>query len=372
MKNCTAHPGLYLHVPFCRHKCPYCDFYSTTDRSLIPRLLAALEKEAAYYRDQFPSFDTLYLGGGSPSILSGDQIESLLARIRDRFSFDPEAEITIEVNPNDLDPDKIKDLSRAGINRISLGVQSFDDQILHFLRRRHTAAEAEETVYWIRQAGFKNMGMDLIYGIPGQTINQWLADLEKAFTFRPEHLSCYQLTIAQGTLFGGLKEKGALQPLSEEEEADFFLSTSAFLKQHGYIHYEISNFALEENYFSRHNQKYWQREPYLGLGPSAHSFRDNRRWWNIRSLNKYCRALEGGEPPPEGQEELSEEQVRLETISLGLRTRAGLDLEALGIHWNREKTLTTLLGNEWAELKGNRLIPTTKGFLQADRLPLFF
>jgi oxygen-independent coproporphyrinogen-3 oxidase len=252
-----------------------------------------------------------------------------------------------------------------------LGIQSFNDRVLHFLRRRHTAAEAEETVDRVREAGFMNLGMDLIYGLPGQSPEQWLTDLANALRFRPEHLSCYQLTIAQGTLFWGLKEKGRLKPPSEEEEAELFLSTSTFLKEQGYLHYEISNFALKEKYFSRHNLKYWQREPYLGLGPSAHSFLDNRRWWNVRSLNKYCRALEGGEIPVEEQEALSQEQVRLETISLGLRTRAGLDLDALGKGWDREK-LSILLENGWVVLTGNRLIPTAQGFLLADRLPLYF
>jgi oxygen-independent coproporphyrinogen-3 oxidase len=180
------------------------------------------------------------------------------------------------------------------------------------------------------------------------------------------------LTIAKGTLFWGLKEKGRLQSISESDEEAFFLTTSKFLEEHGYIHYEISNFAREEKYFSRHNQKYWQRRPYLGLGPSAHSFQENRRWWNVRSLNRYCRALEEGRSPIEEQEELNEEQVRLELISLGLRTRAGLDFNRLGDKLNLEKILPKLIENGWVSISDNHLIPTLKGFLVADRLPLLF
>ncbi len=312
--------GLYVHVPFCRNKCPYCDFYSHTDQSLITPWLNALEREIGFYRNQFPSFDTLYLGGGSPSILSEEQLGRLMEMIFDRFHFESDSEMTIEANPNDLNPIKLKRLHALGVNRISLGVQSFDDQELSFLRRRHTVKDAEQALEGIREAGFMNLGIDLIYGLPGQTINQWQTNLDKALAFNPEHLSCYQLTLAKGTLFWGLKEKGSLTPISEKEEAVFFLATSEFLQDHEYSHYEISNFAREEKYFSRHNQKYWQRQAYLGLGPSAHSFQGNRRWWNIRSINRYCQSLEEGRLPVEAQEELSEEQVRLETISLGLRT----------------------------------------------------
>lgn len=364
--------GLYLHVPFCQSKCPYCDFYSHTDHSLIPRWLSALEKEFELYQNRFPRFDTLYLGGGSPSVLSEPQIRSLLYLIQDRSPLDPGSEITLEANPNDLNPSKLNTYLNLGVNRISLGVQSFDQQELVFLRRRHTASEAKKAIDWIREAGFTNLGIDLIYGLPGQEKEQWLAGLNKVLAFNPEHLSCYQLTVAKGTLFWGMKEKGLLHPLSEAEEENFFLTTSRFLEDHGYIHYEISNFARDERYFSRHNQKYWQRLPYLGLGPSAHSFQENRRWWNFRSINQYCRTLEEGLAPIEGQEALEEEQVLMEWISLGLRTRAGLDLNRLRHKLDLEEILPKFLTNEWATVTGNQLVPTLKGFLVADRLPLLF
>lgn len=371
MSNNTL-AGLYIHVPFCLSKCPYCDFYSTMDNKLIPLWLKALEKELAFYQGRFSSFDTLYLGGGSPSRLSEQQIEKIFELIHGCFHFEADPEITIEANPNDLNPSKLRRYRNLGVNRISLGVQSFDERELSFLRRRHTAKESEKTLNWIREDGFKNLGIDLIYGLPEQTKEQWLASLNKALAFQPEHLSCYQLTIAKGTLFWGMKEKGRLQSISEADEETFFLTTSQFLEDRGYIHYEISNFARQENYFSRHNQKYWQRRPYLGLGPSAHSFQENRRWWNLRSLNRYCRALEEGRLPIEEQEVLTQDQVQMEVISLGLRTKAGLDLNCLGEKKEVKKMLPRLVENGWISISANHLIPTLKGFLVADRLPLFF
>jgi oxygen-independent coproporphyrinogen-3 oxidase len=364
--------GLYVHVPFCRSKCPYCDFYSHTDLTLIPRWLTALEKEADFYPKRFPLFDTLYLGGGSPSVLNENELGRLLEILFNRFTFSPDSERTIEANPNDLNPAKLEMLCQRGFNRISLGVQSFNDHELSFLKRRHTAKETEKVLAWIRKAAFDNVGLDLIYGLPGQTVDSWRATLEKALAFHPEHLSCYQLTVAKGTLFWGLKEKGDLRPIPEEAERDFFMTTSRFLEDHGYIHYEISNFARDENYFSRHNQKYWRREPYLGLGPSAHSFRKNQRWWNITSFSKYCMSLEKEVAPIKEREVLDAEQVRLETISLGLRTKTGLDLGIFGDRPDLKGRINKVVEGGWASIERNRLVPTLKGFLVADQLPLLF
>jgi oxygen-independent coproporphyrinogen III oxidase len=364
--------GLYVHVPFCRSKCPYCDFYSHTNQSLVPRWMKAIEKEIGIYQHQFSIFDTLYLGGGTPSILSGPQISKLFELVQRGFEYATDVEITIEANPNDLSPKKIKLYRELGINRISLGVQSFDDQALLFLRRRHTVHEAQNTLEWIRKAGFNNLGIDLIYGLPGQTKDQWLDTLKKALAFQPQHLSCYQLTITKGTLFYGMKEKGQLVPIGEKDEEAFFLTTSWFLEDQGFIHYEISNFAREEKYFSRHNQKYWRRDPYLGLGPSAHSFHSNRRWWNIRSVSQYVGALEEGRIPKEGEEELNQEQAQLEWVSLGLRTKAGLDINQLRDQVTMEHILSKMVEGGFAKVVSNRLVPTTKGFLVADRLPLLF
>jgi oxygen-independent coproporphyrinogen III oxidase len=363
--------GLYIHVPFCRSRCSYCDFYSHTDGSLINPWLEALEKEIGIYQTRFPGFDTLYLGGGSPSVLSEEALGRILEGAFSHFAIAPDPEVTLEANPQDLNPEKLKGLRALGINRISLGVQSFDDQELSFLKRGHTGRQALEVLRWIREADFPALSIDLIYGLPGQRREAVLANLEKALSFHPEHLSCYQLTISKGTLLWGLQAKGKIHPVGEGEEEDFFLATSTCLQDQGYIHYEISNFARNERYFSRHNQKYWQRRPYLGLGPSAHSFLGNRRWWNSRSLRRYRQCLGENRSPVEDEEILTEEQILLEQISLGLRTRAGVDCSLLGDSPKLKNILARLVDGQWVTLTGHRLVPTIKGFLIADRLPLF-
>lgn len=371
MKQDKFFPGLYLHIPFCARKCPYCDFYSTTDRSLIPRWLQGIKTEAVMYRDSFPAFDTLYLGGGSPSLLPADVLEEAITFLRKTFFFVPETEITLEANPQELNTPLLDGLRRIGINRISLGVQSFQDENLHLLRRLHTPADVFKVVEHIRGGGGIELGLDLIYGLPGQTVAQWRDDLEQAVALQPEHLSCYQLTYSRGTLFWGLKEKGRLTPLTEEEEARLFLFTSRFLGDRGYIHYEISNFAREDRYRSRHNQKYWRRLPYLGLGPSAHSFLGNRRWWNVRSLLGYCRAVEERRYPLEGEEVLDEEQIRLERMGLGMRTLEGIALDDLADATIFSPKVEALIRNRLCKIVDGRLIPTVRGYLLADRLPLY-
>ncbi len=361
-----------MHVPFCRSKCPYCDFYSITATSLIPAWLKAVKTEAALYRDQFKIFDSLYLGGGTPTILTDDQLAALIEGLRDAFVFAPDAEVTIEANPEGLTMERLKRLRDLGVNRISLGVQSFDDKHLQFLGRNHTAAEAEQALDKIRAAGFANIGLDFIYGSRGFTLDRWIRTLEKALVFKPEHLSCYQLTLEAGTRFGKMKDQGLIKPISEEEARRVFLATSRFLSENGYIHYEISNFALGEGNYSRHNQKYWRHVPYLGLGPSAHSFREGVRWWNERSVKGYCQKLERGERPVEGEEHLSGEQLALETVYLSLRTRKGLDLADIDPHPRLGPILNQLLGAGLAKMLDGRLVPSVEGFLVADRLPLLF
>jgi coproporphyrinogen III oxidase-like Fe-S oxidoreductase len=239
----AAHPGLYVHVPFCLSKCAYCDFYSITDGGLIPHWLAALEKEAGVYQDRFGPFDTLYIGGGTPSLLDMAQITALIEGLRQHFSFSPDTEVTLEANPDDLTPEKITLYQDLGVNRLSLGVQSFDDQELAFLGRRHNARQTVEALEAIRAAGFSNLSLDLIYGLPGQSLEDWRNTLEQALSFQPEHLSCYQLTYEAKTPLGRRRARGEVAPATEEEEREFFLFTSRFLAEHGYLHYEISSFA---------------------------------------------------------------------------------------------------------------------------------
>lgn len=370
--NDTEHPGLYIHVPFCRTKCPYCDFYSVTSLSSVPDWLKALQKEILLYRDLFHSFDSLYLGGGTPTLLRGRELTTLLDCLFSHFTFSSDTEVTIEANPDDITLEKIILFRELGINRISLGVQSFDEKELQFLRRRHTARQAEQALEMIRGSGFINVGVDLMYGFPGQTETVWLKTLKHALDFTPEHLSCYQMTLEEGTPLGRMLKEGLIAPLGEKKERTLFLLTATLLEEHEYIHYEISNFAREEHYFSRHNRKYWHRVPYLGLGPAAHSFREGVRWWNTRSVEQYCHMLAEGKLPVEGTEILSFEQHRLEMLYLGFRTREGIDLDFLRNHPESDKVLRELQGSGLVEVHNGRVISTRKGFLVADGLPLLF
>lgn len=334
--------------------------------------LDALEKESVSYRDSFDAFDTLYLGGGTPSLLGQMELTRLMSGLFRTFTFAPDTEFTIEANPDDITIDKLAVIRGLGINRFSLGVQSFNEKDLIYLKRRHSVRQTEKALQLIRRAGFMNIGIDLIYGFEGQTEKSWMETMEKALEFEPEHISCYQMTFEQGTPFGRMKEEGRIKSLGEEKERAFSLLTSRFLTEHGYIHYEISNFARSEEFSSRHNQKYWDHTPYLGLGPSAHSFQNGRRWWNFRSVTRYCEAVHNGETPVEASEDLSAEQLHMETLFLGFRTRKGIKLEDFGQDARIPIVLARLKASKLIEVNGERVSPTLKGFLVADSLPLLF
>jgi oxygen-independent coproporphyrinogen-3 oxidase len=361
-------PGLYVHIPFCRSKCPYCAFFSIASTSLVPRWLDAFKKEVSCYKDRFNCFDSLYLGGGTPTVLGSEALASVMDVLFTHFTFESDPEITIEANPCDLTQEKIRELKDAGFNRFSLGVQSFDDRMLSFLGRRHTVLQAEQAIEKLQSSGVENISIDLIYGFEGQQINEWMKTLRRALSFRPEHLSCYQLTVEKKTHFGRLRDRGLLRPLSEKEESDIFLATSQFLVDNGYIHYEISSFARKKIYYSRHNSKYWQHAPYLGLGPSAHSFDGSRRWWNVRSVRKYCDVLENGRAPVEDSECLTDEQLRFESIMLGLRTADGLNQDAIIDNHQSGRMLHGLQDAGFLRVENGRVVPTRKGFLVADYL----
>jgi oxygen-independent coproporphyrinogen-3 oxidase len=374
----TTAPGLYIHIPFCKSKCPYCDFYSITDDTLISAFLAAIDQEARLYRDQFPVFDSLFLGGGTPSWLGEAQIGELIKNLRRHFVFAADSEITLEANPDDITADKLALFRDLGVNRLSLGVQSFDAGELLFLQRRHTATQTERALSLIRAAGFINLGLDLMYGLPGQSLDAWLKTLEKALSFAPEHLSCYQLTVVAGetpalqTPLSRRVAAGQVRLPDEETQREFFLLTANFLTARGYLHYEVANFAREEKYVCRHNVKYWTRTPYLGLGPAAHSFQAGRRWWNFPSVGRYCASLNAGQPPVAGEETLTPAQIRLETLYLGFRTREGVSLAAIREHPGGDAILATLTQAGLVRVDHDRVIATLDGLVVADRLPLGF
>jgi oxygen-independent coproporphyrinogen III oxidase len=375
--------GLYIHIPFCLTKCPYCDFYSCADLHFVHDFTAAFEKELLFYCKSFPSVDTVYLGGGTPTAMPDAALSGIMATVRKQIAIFPEAEITIEANPNDLSSERLAHLRSLGFNRLSIGVQSFDDAMLQFLGRRHTADEARRSIDFAREAGFDTISIDLMYALPGQSREGWTATLDEALRYTPEHLSCYQLTIKEGTPFFDCAQMAAFQPCDEQDEAELFMATSVFLEERGYGHYEVSNFARAEKFQARHNSKYWEHRPYLGLGPSAHSFDGRRRWWNVRSVKGYIEKLLGkadGTPdvlsqkkmPVEGSELLTGDQLRMEALMLGLRTRRGVALEHVLTFPHASATLQRLQADGLLIVFNNRVTPTRQGMLLADSLALRF
>jgi oxygen-independent coproporphyrinogen III oxidase len=368
--------GLYIHIPFCLSKCAYCSFYSIKSVSLIPDYLAALGKEIEFYGKYFHSFDTVYIGGGTPSLLTPEQLAGIFRSIRKTYKIAAHAEITLEANPGDISREYLKALKGSGINRLNIGIQSFNDKLLKILGRRHSAKDAIAAINAARLAGFANLGIDLIYGVYGGGIKSWKNTLQKAVALAPEHISCYQLSLDAQTPLYKRYSKESLPRLTEDQELQFFLTTAQELEDAGYIHYEVSNFARTERLQSRHNRKYWQHAPYLGLGPGAHSFLNQKRWWNKSSVRDYLQDIAGGKMPLENSEELGPDQLQLEALFLGLRTRAGIDLKLYqrqyGIDLVAEKKpmIEKLMENKLVQLERGFLFPTRHGLAVADSLAL--
>lgn len=298
----------------------------------------------------FPfSFDSVYIGGGTPSVLDAGDVESILDRAFACFRIDSDSETTIEVNPGTVSVKKLSSLAGAGVNRINIGVQSFDDENLRFLGRIHSSADARDSVEWARKAGFGNLGLDLIYGLPGRTVESWISDLSEAVEFSPEHLSCYTLTVEPGTRLDKDRESGKFIPIEESLAAALFNATWEFLDKNGFSGYEISNFSKSKATMSRHNLKYWSSVPYLGIGPSAHSFVDPERWWNFSSIEKYMEYIESGRLPVREKETLAREQRIMEELYVGLRKTGGFRIDEFEKKFGL--CFTDTYGNLTAQLK---------------------
>ncbi|PKN20951.1 MAG: coproporphyrinogen III oxidase [Deltaproteobacteria bacterium HGW-Deltaproteobacteria-6] len=370
------HGGLYIHVPFCLSKCGYCSFYSTALTHLIPEFVEAVINEMALYDNIFSSFDTIYIGGGTPSLLSVQQIDDILKAVHHNFDIDRQTEITMEVNPGDVSFEYFQTLRQLGINRLNIGIQSFDDHLLKFLGRRHTANVAVAAINAARKAGFNNIGMDLIYGVSGQDIDTWKQTLKKALSFIPEHLSCYQLSLGKKTPLAKLYKQDGLQLPSENQSLDFFMTTSQILTDAGYIHYEVSNFARTDFFKSRHNMKYWRHAPYLGLGPAAHSFMDRKRWWNKAVVKSYLKNISEGKKSIDKSENLTLEQLAFESIFLAMRTKDGINLAnyktcfGSDLLVEKRQIIEALIKNNLLELKNGSICPTLSGMAVADSLAL--
>jgi len=321
--------GLYVHIPFCRHKCNYCSFASYQSRETdIAVYLCALKAELAQRVDGRP-MRSIYFGGGTPSLLSPEQLEDILAAIASLTAVDKAAEITIEANPGTLDAAYLTAVRGLGVNRLSLGAQSMNNRELDLLGRIHKAAEVQEAVHCARSAGFENLNLDLIYGLPGQGLADWQRTLDEAIAMMPEHLSLYALTLEVETpMWRAIKEK-SLPDIDPDLSADQYEMAEDLLAAHGYRHYEISNWA-EEGRECRHNMVYWQNRPYLGVGVAAHSWLDGHRMANTGNLDEYLAAFAGKRPLlPDMDEVIGLDLELAETVILGLRLEAGVDINSL-------------------------------------------
>jgi oxygen-independent coproporphyrinogen-3 oxidase len=344
--------------------------YNADNNAFMEALLKEAETRKNYLEKE--TISTIYIGGGTPSVLPVKTIETILMRIFSIFPVESNNEITIELNPDDITPEYSKDLKKTSINRVSLGIQSWRDEDLRMLNRRHSAAQASEGLNNIIQAGFDNVTIDLIYGIPGMNTDSWAANLDKSLSYNIKHLSAYHLTIEPGTVLGKMKKKGLFQEAEEEESVAHFNMLIEKTKSAGFIHYEISNFG-KPGFFSVHNTNYWKQIPYLGLGPSAHSFNGYSRQWNVRDLKKYIKSVVNSKIFYE-KEELDQRSRFNEYIMTSLRTMWGIDLEYVESTFEKEgydyvtNLATKFIGYGMMKLDKNNLVLTDQGKMISDNI----
>lgn len=373
--NGSARAGLYIHVPFCASVCPYCDFAVTMAgeerRAGWERALIAEAKGAA---ERGWNFDTVYFGGGTPSNLDSVRLERVVAALCEGLNIVPEARWTLEVNPEDVSEAAVGHWERLGFDGVSVGVQSLDDRDLRFLGRRHSADRARAALEVLRRGAFRTISADLIFGLPGRRIDRWQRQLEEVLELGIDHLSCYQLTVHRGTVFGKRRQSGTLAVMGEAGQAKFYELTHEILGRAGFEPYEVSNYA-RPGHRSHHNLKYWTGAPYLGLGPGAHSFDGDRtRWWNERKLRMWWKNLDEGLSPVEGEEHLTAAQRALESVMLGFRLADGVDLAGVERRWgvsvidSNQIALARLEEQDLIRRDGCRVAPTPAGMAVADAL----
>jgi oxygen-independent coproporphyrinogen-3 oxidase len=359
---------LYLHIPFCARRCTYCDFAIAVRRDIPAASYAtAVLKEWQSWQGHSvwhlsPIIETFYLGGGTPSLLDPEAMERILAGIQSARPFAADAEITIEANPDDVSPSRAARWRAIGVNRISLGAQSFHPSVLAWMHRIHTVEDIARAVSVLRDAGFRNLSLDLIFALPPELERDWTRDLDSALALRPEHLSLYGLTVEPHTPLARWVERGTTARTDDERYADEFLQSDRALQAEGFEHYEVSN-AAQSGFRARHNSAYWQRRPYIGLGPSAHSGIGRERQWNIREWSAYHHAVEAGSGTMAGAETLSDEAVGLENLYLGLRTVEGIPAALLS-----REGIVQWVEQGWAIAEGNRVRLTPEGWLRLDAL----
>ncbi|WP_048817912.1 radical SAM family heme chaperone HemW [Desulforamulus hydrothermalis] len=366
--------GLYIHVPFCLQKCLYCDFTSyPINRGKVEHYLEGLQREICYYGDMLDSSDkqiaTIFVGGGTPTCLMPGQLAGLLELVSRVFTVAGDAEITVEANPGTVSRTSLQELRAAGFNRLSLGVQSTHPSLLKLIGRPHDFAQARQAVQFARRAGFANLNLDLIFGLPTQTAAQWRQSVYEILSLQPDHLSCYSLQLEEGTPLAAAVEQGRLAACPEERELAMYYSVIEILTAAGYRHYEISNFA-RPGYSCRHNLLYWHNRPYLGLGPAAHSHLMGCRWGNVEDVDQYFMLLQAGQRPIQEMQQLSRREQMEETVFLGLRLLRGVNLQEFYQRFG--VSLTEVFAQQIRQLTNSGLVELVSGYLKLTEkgLPL--
>lgn len=366
--------GIYIHIPFCRQRCHYCDFYSTTQLKRKPELVKAILQELNQRKSwmENETISTIYFGGGTPSLLTSEEIREITECIYKNFKISETPEITLEANPDDLSKKYIDLIKGTPLNRLSIGIQSFINTELESMYRRHNVEQVFSSVNNCQEAGFKNISVDLIYGLPNSTLTSWEYNLEQVSKLNIQHLSAYHLTFEQNTVFDIKRKKGELFPVKEEDSLKQFKALISWAKRNDFIHYEISNFG-KEGYFSNHNTSYWMQQKYLGVGPSAHSYNIDSRCWNVSNLSSYINKTEQNNQAFE-IENLSDSDKHNEYLITSLRTRWGINIiefeSQFGSDLKQEllKKANLYIKQDDLYLKGNNLVLSDKGVFICDAI----
>jgi oxygen-independent coproporphyrinogen III oxidase len=366
--------GIYFHIPFCKVQCNYCDFYKSTNQSFIKQYVQAVKEEMWLRKDYLYDKDigTIYFGGGTPSLLTFLEIEELLTAISSTFKIQPHAEITLEANPDDLSSEFLESLKEIGINRLSIGIQSFSDADLILMGRRHNSVQAIDAVNRAKKAGFSNISVDLIYGIPGMSFQHWQTNLKTVIDLDVQHLSAYHLTYHENTPFWDKLQKGFIHEVEEEESIQQLEELIKYSEEYGFVQYEISNFA-RAGFISKHNSSYWNQTEYLGLGPSAHSYNHKTRFWNVSDINQYLMTLEKGKIMGE-KEVLTNNDRFNDYVITGLRTIWGIDTDYIlkefgdNYQFHVEKMTKKNIPLERVKKENNRIMITKKGIFISNQI----
>jgi oxygen-independent coproporphyrinogen-3 oxidase len=367
--------SLYIHIPFCDHKCIYCDFYSIITSDNIQFFLTALKNEISFYSkiyNEDRKFTSIFLGGGTPSLMEPKYLEEIILHLKNNFNVSQQVEITMETNPGTVDYEKLKRFKQIGINRISIGIQSFDENDLKFLTRMHDKQTAIQTVNYASEVGFENISIDLIFNLPNQTKEKWINNLATAIELPIKHISTYSLILEKGTILNKLVLDGKVEMQDDDYDADLYETTIDFISAKGFYQYEVSNFT-KPGFECVHNNAYWKYRDYLGFGPSAHSFVNGKRWWNYTSLKKYISEVEFGNHAMMNSELLSNKQKHDEFVMLALRS-SGLNLtdykKRFGDGWIKKNVdyLKLLEQNKILVQNPSEIKLTSKGYAVCDEI----